>query len=49
MLCLKLSSVYFQSVNEQAAHVKIDGASWAVVILLFLLLSDGFQRLGFYE
>ena len=24
MLCFKLSSVYFQHVNERAAHVKID-------------------------
>ena len=24
MLCLKLSSVYFQYVNEQTTHVKID-------------------------
>ena len=37
MLCLKHSSVYFQYVNEQAAHVKIDcdfcrcQPSWAVV------------------
>ena len=37
-------SVYFQCVNEQAAHVKIDCfpsvLTWAVVNLEFLLLSD---------
>ena len=33
------SSVYFQYVNERAAHVKID----------IFFLSDGFQQLGFYE
>ena len=30
MLCLKLSSVYFQYVNEQAAYVKIDHDSVGV-------------------
>ena len=42
------SSVHFQFVNERAAHVKIDSVlvlTWAVVNLLFLLLSDGFRLL----
>ena len=45
------SSVYSQYVNEQI--VKIDSvpslSTWAVVNLLFLLLSDGFRLLGFNE
>ena len=48
------TSVNFQYVNEQAAHVKIDHDSrqvstWAAVIPPFLLLSDVFRFLGFYE
>ena len=48
------SSVYFQYVNERAAHVKVDRVShrvstWAEVNLLFLLLSNGFRLPGFYE
>ena len=48
------SSLYFQYVNEQAAHVKNRPcfpslSTWAVVNLSFLLLSDGSWLLGFYE
>ena len=47
------SSVYYQSLNEQAAHVNIDifpsVSTWAVVNPLFLLLSGGFRLIVFNE
>ena len=49
------SFVYFQYGNVRAAHVKIVCvcfplvSTWAVVNLQLLLLSDGFQLLGFYS
>ena len=47
------SSVYFQYVNEPAAHVKIDqvpvGVDLGCSKFLYLLLSGGFRLLGFYE
>ena len=43
------SPVYFQHVNERAAPCFPSVSTWAVVNLLFHLLSDGFRLLGFYE
>ena len=49
---VEASSVYFQSVKELAAHVKIVCVSrwcWHGPYLCFLLLSDVFRLPGFYE